>query len=156
MGNGGEVRPEIEESGIRLATFQRKGFARDNRPDVELRVVLDDYEGKRFVTVRQWERCHGRFAPTKRGTSIRMGEIRGLIGALERALDEPPVEGPGRPAPAPRDDPPRFRRTRESRRDQPPTRRPAAATAPLPGVEPEPVDEFDEFRRHPKGRPTRG
>jgi hypothetical protein len=52
---GREVRPEIEESGKRLATFMRKGFAREGKPDVELRVVLDEYEGKPFVTVRQRE-----------------------------------------------------------------------------------------------------
>jgi hypothetical protein len=60
-----------QEPGRCLATFKRPG-SRGRSPE-RLRVVLDQYEGHNFISVRAWvqDRQGGGWWPTKRG--VRFG-----------------------------------------------------------------------------------
>lgn len=101
-----------QPSGETLATLPRKG------PDgarQELRVVLDEYQGHRYISVRLWQAGQdGAFWPLKgKGVSIRLGEAEGVAAALQQALGQ--VE---QPAPQPtREAPPGRRQRPEGRRD---------------------------------------
>lgn len=84
-------REAPRETGQRLATFQRRGGF--GKPDAELRVVLDTFEGKRFVSLRLWERgADTQFYPTPKGITIRVGELYEVIRALCGAARELGVE----------------------------------------------------------------
>ena len=88
----GRATAEVPKpTGETLAELERRG-----RDGVEqrLRVALDSYEGKGYVSVRLWE--GGR--PTKKGCSFRPAELPVIIAALQKALGQvdPP---PGREAP---------------------------------------------------------
>ena len=55
----------------------------------ELRVVLDEYQGHPYVSVRLWQAGQdGAFWPLKgKGVSIRLSECEGVAAALQEALD---------------------------------------------------------------------
>jgi len=74
-----------EPSGEVLATFPRKG---PGGRDQELRVVLDEYQGHRYIAIRLWQRDgRGGWWPVKgKGVSIRLREAEGVAVALDRAL----------------------------------------------------------------------
>ena len=148
------VQEPIEERGERIATFLRRGF--QGAPDIELRVSLDEFEGKRYASVRQWYDDRGTWKPGK-GTSVRMSELRGVAEALIRIADEHQAEQ----GPAPRQ-PDRQRQSTAPEPRKPfqpkPEGRPlldgAAATAkaavPYKYRQRTPVDpddEFSEYRR---------
>src|SRR4051812_22089363 len=64
------------ETGERLATFERG-------PGVEMRVSLDHYEDRPYVSLRVWERGRdGVWRPTRKGATIRMRELAELVDAL--------------------------------------------------------------------------
>jgi hypothetical protein len=69
--------------------FQRgKG---DDRDAEQLRISLDEYEGKRYVSARIWYRdaAAGEYRPTKKGITIRARELPDVIAWLmdaERAM----------------------------------------------------------------------
>ncbi len=95
-------REAPRETGKRLATFPRRGGF--GKPAVEVRVVLDAYEGRPFISIRTWEQgSDGNYYPTPKGVTIRTAElyetIRALCaGARELGVDlhpkgSPPGEG---------------------------------------------------------------
>ena len=84
------------ENGPRLATFPRGGNA-------EMRVNLSTFEGKSFISLRVWQRnSDGAWWPTKKGTSVRIGEAAELAEVLMQVQKQGPTE------PEPREDRPRF------------------------------------------------
>ena len=87
-------------TGTLLATFPRP--SREGQ-DCELRLVLDEYQGHPYLSLRVWQKDQaGAFWPTRRGVSVRMGEAEGVAEALVQALGrvEPaPLPGPTREAP---------------------------------------------------------
>jgi Transcriptional Coactivator p15 (PC4) len=77
-----DSRPPPEENGQRLATINRgKGE--------ELRVNWSTYEGKPFLSIRQWnQNDDGQWWPDKaRGVTIRIRELSDFAEALSQALD---------------------------------------------------------------------
>lgn len=94
------TREAPRETGKRLATLPRRGGF--GKPDAELRIALDTYEGRSFISLRLWERgADGNFYPTPKGVTLRTGElyeaIRGLCaGARELGVDLHP-KGDGAP-----------------------------------------------------------
>lgn len=83
------------ETGERLATM-------DRGRGVELRVSLDHYEDRPYVSIRLWERNReGIWWPTKRGVTIRIRELGEVLAVLSRVAEViggegPPGAGPGR------------------------------------------------------------
>jgi hypothetical protein len=68
-----------EDRGQRLATLARG-------QDEEFRVNLDEYQGRPYVSLRLWQRSQdGNFWPTRKGCSVRIGELPDVIAALQRA-----------------------------------------------------------------------
>jgi len=65
------------EQGRRLATFPRGANA-------ELRVSLDTHRGYEYISLRVWERDRPGSAlyPVKKGCTIRLSEVGGLVEAL--------------------------------------------------------------------------
>ena len=86
-----------EERGQRLASIPRGR-------DEELRISLDEYEGRPYVSVRVWARgTGGSWWPVKaKGLSIRLREIDDVIEALAQAADmtDDPAPAPRPSAPA--------------------------------------------------------
>lgn len=75
-----------EERGERLATIVRG-------QGEELRITLDEYEGRPYVAVRVWAMGQdGGWWPTKKGCSVRVRELSEVATALMRASDL--VNGP--------------------------------------------------------------
>lgn len=76
---GGGKAPE--DSGIRLATFQR--------PEGELRFTWNVYENKPYVRFQIWSKSDdGAFWPVKgQGLSIKIKELPDLAEGVQRALD---------------------------------------------------------------------
>lgn len=62
-------------------TFARgKG---DDRDAEQLRISVDEYEGKRYISARIWYRdAAGEYKPTKKGITIRSREIKDVIAWL--------------------------------------------------------------------------
>jgi hypothetical protein len=87
------------ENGRRLATIARS-------PDEELRVAWCEYEGRPYLSLRQWNRDQqGQWWPdSKRGITVRLRELADVADAIAEALDlaseyqrsRPPEEGKGR------------------------------------------------------------
>src|SRR4051794_14365723 len=73
-------------TGELLAAFPRRG---PEGVDQELRVVLDEYQGHRYLAIRLWQRnsrtC-GWWPLKGRGVSVRLSEAEGVAEALTRAL----------------------------------------------------------------------
>jgi len=83
-----QSQPPVEQ-GRRLIALPR-GEGRE-----ELRVSLDEFKGRPYVSLRVWERdASGHWWPTKRGVSVRLSEARDVAEALLEALDL--VEAPAR------------------------------------------------------------
>ena len=89
---GGEARSvgrhatAPEATGELVAAIPRPGFK--GRPDAELQVRLDSYQGRPYISVREW--TTGRFGamfPTRSGTSVRLHEARAVAAAILAALD---------------------------------------------------------------------
>src|SRR4051812_46202668 len=78
------------EAGQRLAIFSRgRG--------VELRVNLATYLGHEYISIRVWEQSRGEWWPTRKGVSIRLCEVGGLLEALGRyEMGLAPTEEPAR------------------------------------------------------------
>ncbi len=76
-------RPPPEDHGERLATVPRG-------EGVELRVAWCLYEGKPYVSVRQWERSgDGSYWPTKgKGITVKVRELGAVVEALVTAMDK--------------------------------------------------------------------
>ncbi len=93
-----EQREAPRESGKRLATFPRRGGP--TRPPEELRITLDTFEGHAFVGLRLWAQgSDGNFYPSRKGVSVRVGELVGVIKALCAGARELGLElRPQRPA----------------------------------------------------------
>jgi hypothetical protein len=91
-------RQPPEEWGERLAAFPRRG-GRD-RPDAELRVTLNEYNGHKFLSLRIWEQNQaGVFWPARgKGLSIRLGEAAELANVLRRVAALADDQGDQRPA----------------------------------------------------------
>jgi hypothetical protein len=66
--------------GLRLATIPRSHRE-------ELRISIDQYQGRPFVSVRVWVLYPDGWHPTKKGTSVRRSELREVISALSEAVD---------------------------------------------------------------------
>jgi hypothetical protein len=81
------VEPEPpRESGQRLGTLTRPGRA--GKPTEELRIARDTYEGHDFISARIWmQGSDTQWYPTKRGITIRRGELAGCIKALVDGAD---------------------------------------------------------------------
>jgi hypothetical protein len=71
-----------EDDGQPLGSF-RRGDGRD-----ELRISLKTYEGRPYVSLRVWSRDDGgAWWPQKaKGVSVRLGEVSGVIDALQGAM----------------------------------------------------------------------
>jgi hypothetical protein len=85
------VQPDPpDDDGQPLGTFPR-GAGRD-----ELRVTLKTFEGRPYVALRVWSRDErSAFWPVKgKGLSVRVGEVAGVIAALQRVAH---LGAPGRP-----------------------------------------------------------
>lgn len=75
------AREPIREAGTRLLTIPRQGGR--GKPAMELRVVLDEFEGHKFIGLRLWEQGSDRnFYPTPKGVTIRPRELYEVIRAL--------------------------------------------------------------------------
>jgi hypothetical protein len=75
------------ETGKRLATFPRLG--RFGKPDVEVRVTADIFEGHPFVGVRIWTKgTDGNFYPSQKSVTVRKGEIADFLEAIRKAARE--------------------------------------------------------------------
>ncbi len=123
-----EPRPAPQETGERLATLPRG-------QGEELRVSLDEYQGRAYVGLRVWAMgLDGAWWPTKRGCSVRVRELAEVAQALMRARDL--VEGPPPPR---RASLPAGRGGRSA-----PPRDHAPARGQLPGLS-APSGDFDEF-----------
>lgn len=87
-----DVVPEAPRSaGMRLVTLVRP--ARQDRAGEELRLVLDEHEGHKFVSLRVWFRgSDGQMYPTRKGATIRRGELYETIRGLCAAARELGVE----------------------------------------------------------------
>ena len=117
---------------------------------VELRVSLDEFQGRPFISIRQWfkDRDSGELFPTKKGTSIRLSEVADVIAALQQAVE---LAGDGNkptaPAQARRGGPPdRSREWADRPRAEPPTQ--PGATPPWsnrPAGPPRSGEEVDEY-----------
>jgi hypothetical protein len=122
--------PPPEPSGQLLASFDRPN--RD-RADEQLRVVLDQYEGHPFLSLRLWSRDDrsGAWWPVRgKGISVRLKEAEGVARALMEAVKRMEGQG-GEQRPGPR----RQRRAEEGR-----------DSLPLQGIAGEKSgDSFDEF-----------
>lgn len=124
--------------------------------DTLLRVSLDEWEGKPFVSLRVWERSRdGAFWPTKRGCSVRLSEIAALVGtlvALEReGLGHGTSSQPQTPRPSRHDVPNRQPATSTQARRQDVPVPPGGSRVPPPW---EGDDQFSEFDPPPRGRPS--
>ncbi len=104
-------------TGETLATFPRKG---PDGVEQELRVVLDDYQGHRYIAIRLWQAGQGgAFWPLKgKGISVQLSEAEGVAAALAEALgraerEAAPEQRTEQPA---REASPRRRRRPEGRR----------------------------------------
>jgi len=77
-----------EDTGQRVGTFPRRGAG--TRPDSELRVSLDWFNGSAYVNLRVWElgRDGKSWWPTKKGVSIRTSEAEDVSDAIVKAFDE--------------------------------------------------------------------
>jgi hypothetical protein len=74
------------ETGRRIATFARTGPQGER---LELRVHVDEYEGRPYVGVRMWKQDpRGGWWPTPKGTTIRRSELAGFIECLQEAYAE--------------------------------------------------------------------
>src|SRR5438067_480849 len=82
-------------SGKLILACARKGP--DGAP-LELRVSLDEYQGRPYISLRLWQfhRSSGAWFPTKKGASIRLSEAASVIDALESAMGL--AGGSGRPS----------------------------------------------------------
>jgi hypothetical protein len=129
-------------TGTLLARFPRKG---PDGGELELRVVLDAYEGHEYIAVRIWQRDQaGAWWPMKgKGLSIRLGEAEGVAAALQQAIDlvgqqAAPQQRTGQqPAPEP------AREATPRRRQRPAGRQRWDEFGSPPA--PRGHDEFDEF-----------
>ena len=78
---GGGEAPE--ERGERLATLER-------RDGVEIRITWDSFKGSPYLGIREWtpDRSGGRgMFPTRKGVTVRRGELPALARAVADALD---------------------------------------------------------------------
>src|ERR1700733_10144231 len=66
--------------GLRLATIPR------NHRE-ELRISIDRFQGRPFVSIRLWVLYPDGRKPTKKGTSVRLSKLREVIAALSEADD---------------------------------------------------------------------
>lgn len=108
-GPAGGAREAPRETGERLCTVARPG--RGGKPDEELRVSLDEYEGHRYLSLRVWTRGQDGdggepvWFPTKRGVTVRARELlevaRAVVGAARRlgVLESKGGGGDGESAP---------------------------------------------------------
>ena len=95
-------------TGTLLASFPRPSH---EGQDCELRLVLDEYQGNPYLSLRVWQRdASGAFWPTRRGVSVRMGEAEGIAAALVQALGRGEPAAPAQPT---REAPPRRRQRPE-------------------------------------------
>jgi hypothetical protein len=85
-GPGGAASGGPAPSGELLAAFPRKG---PRGLELELRVILDAFEGHPYLALRLWQRDRaGAWWPLKgRGRSIRSAEAQGVAEALLEARD---------------------------------------------------------------------
>ena len=135
-----EQRPPPEPSGRPLATLERPGGRFG--PPTQLRVSLDAFEGHPFVSVRLWTRGpDGRFYPSRKGCSVRIGEAEAVAEAVAAALVEAArIADQDHPRPGPTAD--RRGPRREERRPARSGHRPPAQRGQAPEYEP----DFDECR----------
>src|SRR4051794_17453199 len=101
-----EYEDGVEPRGVRIAGFRRQG-SRGN-PE-EIRLSIDQCQGRPFIDVRVWFLSNGRWYPSKTSVTIRSHEIEGWQDALTEAWtklegvrDSPRRSGPARdeqPAP---------------------------------------------------------
>jgi hypothetical protein len=125
------------ETGRRLAAMPRGEGA-------EMRVVLDRYQDRPYVSLRLWERDRdGEWWPVKgKGCSVRTGEVAELIAALrqvEDILDRRDDDG--------RDDPPRPAADPDRPRYNPRHDRRTRGHSVNPDDLSPPASGFDEFSR---------
>jgi Transcriptional Coactivator p15 (PC4) len=93
--------PPPEDDGERLATFPRTGGRE------EMRVSLREFEGREFIALRVWMRDDrtGAWWPTRKGCSVRLRELPGMLAALQRAAElVSPASGQAVAAPSDRRD----------------------------------------------------
>jgi hypothetical protein len=65
-----------------LFSAPRTRFGQRGPAGEELRLMLRSYEGHPFLDLRVWYRAGAEWRPTKKGTSIKLTELRGLVVAL--------------------------------------------------------------------------
>src|SRR3982750_2266133 len=84
---GAEPLAPPEPTGRLLAAFPRRGEA---GVEQELRVVLDEYQGHRYLAIRLWQkdvRTGGWWPLRGKGVSIRLSEAQGVAEAMLEALE---------------------------------------------------------------------
>jgi hypothetical protein len=145
--DGGQARAAPEPSGEIVTSLLREGYR--DRPDVELRVTVDEFQGHRFLGLRLWEMGQGdAWYPTRKGLSIRLNEAATVAAAILEALDRaggPPDASAGRttatPRPRPSTPPARRQLASHPDRDRAPWEETAAALEPAtPGFSEFPED----------------
>jgi len=83
-----------------LANLVRKGFG--DRKDEQVRLEVCSFNGKRYVSMRVWWQTEGgEWAPSKKGMSVRLGELGQIITALHKAEDFCFKAQQGAPVPIP-------------------------------------------------------
>jgi hypothetical protein len=92
---------------VQLTRLERQGYG--NRADEELRVTYAEMNGFPYLGVRVWytDEETGEVRPTKRGCTIKVGEIEAVVAALQKGLElaqanRQPRAQQGRGGPAPR------------------------------------------------------
>lgn len=73
-----QLRPTPVDNGKRLATIRRG-------EGEELRVSLDEYEGRPFLSIRVWRNG---YPDPKRGVTIRIRELADFADGVAAALEE--------------------------------------------------------------------
>jgi len=89
-----------------LATIERKNGEEQLRVSLD-EFISDDGRAHRYVSARIWYEANGEWRPTKKGITIRKGEIRDFALALRAGLDRMNQGS----EPASRATPPAARRT---------------------------------------------
>lgn len=90
---GAATQAPPEPTGELLAAVLRPGSR--GEADADLRIKLDEYEGRPFLGMRLWEARGGVYSPTRKGVTIRLSEAAEVAAAILEGLE--PVGGPPEP-----------------------------------------------------------
>lgn len=69
-----------------IATIIRKGYK--DKKDEQFRIEVSSFNGKKYISLRLWwQTPEGEWAPSKKGISVRVGEVEQVIEALHKCED---------------------------------------------------------------------